>query len=347
MSADLERRYRRLLASYPWSHRRVYEEEMVAVLVAGARPGQRRPTLGETANLVLSGLRTRAGAAATTVVGPAWRDAAAVFGFLAALALLSQRIVRLLDPVVGYAFVLPASEYLRALGWAAVVFAVLAGLRRPAALLAWATVVGEAVLVARQYQIEPVGTVQVLFWPLTLGIVAAATLSVPAPRRQALAVLRWRRLAVFLAGIVAVQTIRTLNHAAQEATYDGGTFYVWFGLERPSELGLYLWVAIVAAGAVTAGAAALTAPAAVRWRILALTAPVVALVAEIRLTLSGWAYSNGHMGHPVYLVPIQWTLLVLVPLAALGAAAALVHWREQNARLTALGRAADRERSGD
>ena len=115
-AADLEQRYRRLLASYPWSHRRVYEEEMLAVLVAGARPGQRRPTLGDAANLVASGLRSRAGAAVTALAAPAWRDAAAVFGLLAALGLLSQRVVRLFDP---YRQADPSSTY--GDGWAAVV----------------------------------------------------------------------------------------------------------------------------------------------------------------------------------------------------------------------------------
>jgi hypothetical protein len=39
----LERGYRRLLRWYPHSHRAVYGEEMLGVLIAGTRPGQRRP----------------------------------------------------------------------------------------------------------------------------------------------------------------------------------------------------------------------------------------------------------------------------------------------------------------
>ena len=48
---DLERRYRRLLALYPKAFRHEHEEEMLAVLLAGAESGQRRPRLAEAANL--------------------------------------------------------------------------------------------------------------------------------------------------------------------------------------------------------------------------------------------------------------------------------------------------------
>ena len=54
--AVLERRYRRLLAWYPQPFRREHEEEMLAVLMAGARQGQRRPGVAESANLIMSAL---------------------------------------------------------------------------------------------------------------------------------------------------------------------------------------------------------------------------------------------------------------------------------------------------
>src|SRR5262249_33707934 len=55
----LERGYRRLLAWYPRGFRREHEEELLAVLLAGARPGQRRPGLAEAVNLMISGLGAR------------------------------------------------------------------------------------------------------------------------------------------------------------------------------------------------------------------------------------------------------------------------------------------------
>jgi hypothetical protein len=57
--ADLERGYRRLLAWYPGEFRRENGQEILAVLMAGARDGQRRPGLAESADLIRSGVRTR------------------------------------------------------------------------------------------------------------------------------------------------------------------------------------------------------------------------------------------------------------------------------------------------
>jgi hypothetical protein len=58
-SADLERRYRRLLACYPRAFRHAREQEILAVLMAGAEEGQQRPRLGEAADLIRSSLRMR------------------------------------------------------------------------------------------------------------------------------------------------------------------------------------------------------------------------------------------------------------------------------------------------
>jgi len=51
-SARLERRYRRLLACYPRTFRRDYEQEMLSVLMAGADDGQQRPRPGEAVDLI-------------------------------------------------------------------------------------------------------------------------------------------------------------------------------------------------------------------------------------------------------------------------------------------------------
>jgi hypothetical protein len=48
----LERRYRRLLAWYPKEFRREHEDEMLVVLLAGARNGRRRPGLADSADLI-------------------------------------------------------------------------------------------------------------------------------------------------------------------------------------------------------------------------------------------------------------------------------------------------------
>lgn len=57
---SLERRYRRWLTLYPKSFRAHREEEMIAVLMQGAHPGQKRPSASEAADLATHGLRRRA-----------------------------------------------------------------------------------------------------------------------------------------------------------------------------------------------------------------------------------------------------------------------------------------------
>jgi hypothetical protein len=56
---DLERRYRRLLACYPAAFRGEHEQEMLAVLMAGAEEGQRWPRPAEVADLLGSATSTR------------------------------------------------------------------------------------------------------------------------------------------------------------------------------------------------------------------------------------------------------------------------------------------------
>jgi len=58
-SADLERRYRRWLRWYPKSFRHDHEEEMLGVLMAGARADQGRPELTECVALMASALGVR------------------------------------------------------------------------------------------------------------------------------------------------------------------------------------------------------------------------------------------------------------------------------------------------
>jgi hypothetical protein len=60
-ASGLERGYRRLLACYPRSFRKENEEEVLAVLLATAGAGQRRPSLGESADLIKGAARMRMG----------------------------------------------------------------------------------------------------------------------------------------------------------------------------------------------------------------------------------------------------------------------------------------------
>jgi hypothetical protein len=86
--AALERRYRRLLRCYPPGHRQVHREEMLGVLLATARPGQRAPGARQTVNLVACGLAIRGRRALSSLAGEAWQDALAVVSLIAPVLML-------------------------------------------------------------------------------------------------------------------------------------------------------------------------------------------------------------------------------------------------------------------
>lgn len=96
--AALERGYRRLLAWYPRAFRRERADEMLAVLMAGAPDGQRRPGAAETLNLVLNGLRLRLRGRGRGVGHPHLDDALAVFSVTAPLFLLAANVLQVAFP---------------------------------------------------------------------------------------------------------------------------------------------------------------------------------------------------------------------------------------------------------
>jgi hypothetical protein len=97
--AVLERRYRRLLAWYPQPFRSRQQDEMLAVLMAGARKGQRRPGLVEAADVVRSALRMRLRAVWSGPRNQGWADGLALFSVVAPLFLLA---VTLLEAALPY-----------------------------------------------------------------------------------------------------------------------------------------------------------------------------------------------------------------------------------------------------
>ncbi|WP_431935274.1 hypothetical protein [Micromonospora sp. RP3T] len=351
-SAELERRYRRLLAVHPWAHRRVYEEEMLAVLLAGARPGQTRPGLADTVDLVGAGLRARLRVGARGFTAPAWADAAAVTGLLVAVVLAAAAGKNVLDQLVVDPSLPPPLrtvgtdpvDWLRVAGWVAVAVAAAVGLRRVAAVLAWAGVAGWLLLVGPAAADQP-GYVVDTLPQFTLAVIAAAALTVPAPPRRAVRVLGPRRLAALTTGPIVVAGLLELNRATRPRVFtDLVTYESFLGLSTTSEAAMWLYYAGLAGSALAVSVAVLTLAAAVRRRVVVLLAPVAALVLVIDGALAGWATSTAHMGHVIPLVGAQWAMLALVPPVTFLTGALLVRRREETRRMVALGRAADRER---
>src|SRR5512139_3838434 len=84
----LEIRYRRLLRAFPADHRDHHGDEMLGVLMATARPGQRRPALADTADLLRGALLLRLRRSMTHYRRREWTDALALVGMLGPLILL-------------------------------------------------------------------------------------------------------------------------------------------------------------------------------------------------------------------------------------------------------------------
>jgi len=94
----LERRYRRLLACYPYAYRAVYGEEMLAVALAAARPGARWPDAGDAADLIFTGLRRRLGSVRPASLDPAWRDAAGIAAVIGPIVMAAFAVTPNLGP---------------------------------------------------------------------------------------------------------------------------------------------------------------------------------------------------------------------------------------------------------
>src|SRR3569833_783954 len=90
MLNTLEDRYRRLLAWYPADHRAGHEQEMLGVLLAGARPGLVRLSIVDTFDLLRGAVRVHLRRAVSAPDAPGWPAATAIAGFLAILLLVAE-----------------------------------------------------------------------------------------------------------------------------------------------------------------------------------------------------------------------------------------------------------------
>jgi hypothetical protein len=92
VSGRLERRYRRLLVSYPAAYRAAHGDEIIGTLLEAAPPTQRFPSPRESGGLLLGGLRTRARQAATASPPRVWSDGVHLGVLLVVLANLGQAL---------------------------------------------------------------------------------------------------------------------------------------------------------------------------------------------------------------------------------------------------------------
>lgn len=161
--STLEDRYRGLLAWYPDDHRQSHEQEMLGVLLTGARPGQTRPSFADTFDLLWGAARIRLRRAVGGPIAPGWAAATAIAGFLATLLLVAdglrfainapQAVSRFIEARGQVPFSLPHMLVLYFgtapywLAWLAIAILAWRGARRPATVAA-CTVTGAQLLLA-------------------------------------------------------------------------------------------------------------------------------------------------------------------------------------------------------
>jgi hypothetical protein len=218
-AAVLERRYRRLLRCYPPSHREFHREEMLGVLLATARPGQRTPGLGQTVNLAACGLAIRVRRI------PGWLAADAGQDALAVVSLIAPAVVFILL-ALGWAASAPAGARIPfwtlpsfresvvvMIAWLAVVVLGLTGRQRKAAAIAFISLtltllvqlVVLVVLMQPGHDLSG-GLVQFLPFgdvPVVLASLAACSLALSPGPRRGLAIVGWRRACLMIAGLSA------------------------------------------------------------------------------------------------------------------------------------------------
>jgi len=175
MTADsgLEGAYRRLLRWYPAIYRHRHEEEMLGVLMAAAQPGQRRPDLRESFDLLWSAMKIRMRMTARGAGSQPWAQVLAVTGVLIPLLMVVFKLTLFLDRGAQYGFGSPADLLIGAYG-------------QPGAF-------------RQAFQLNPasIAVPGVITDSLSAGPVPALILSV-------LVCLRWRRAAAAFAAFVAL-----------------------------------------------------------------------------------------------------------------------------------------------
>jgi len=115
-TGDLEGGYRRLLRWYPTSYRGRHEEEILGVLMAAAQPGQRRPAVRESLDLLWSALKIRARTILRGADSQPWADALAFVAVLLPLLMLLLKLTIFLDRGAQYGFGTPADILIGAYG---------------------------------------------------------------------------------------------------------------------------------------------------------------------------------------------------------------------------------------
>ncbi|MBE1492007.1 hypothetical protein [Plantactinospora soyae] len=337
----MEAHYRLLLNAFPARHRRQYQEEMLGVLMDRARPGQRRPTLVETVDLLRAATSVRLRALRDTADDHGWSTAAAVIGIVAAILLASLGLRNLVVHLgwrllVDDIMVRSLPDVLHDLVWLPVVLAALVGWRTGAAAIAWLVTLAEAVVLVERYRMFPTDLLYGLR-PLLVAVIASVGLAMSVRHRPVAKLLgRWRTAGLLLAGLLVVGsgvaallqvTIVPLPGGDAYRETDGRIYFrtLHLSVDLPATV-LYL-IALVLLLIVLAPLAG-----SVRRRIATVALPVVVLYLVIDRSFLGYRMATYHFSPPLPLSPEQWVLLALPPVGVFALGIVGLYWYEGRRR---------------
>jgi hypothetical protein len=313
----LERRYRRLLAWYPAAYRAANTDDMLGVALARSAPGQRWPEPGEAVNLIVSGIGERLGG---ILPQQDQRDTAAVLAIAGPvlLAAAAGRTIAgpfLFDPTMTF----PAAPRLLveaiafAIWWMLVALAGMLGWRRAAAAGACLGLAGQAVMLTLAVSGYG-GPLMVAYWQAVVALVAAAS-ALGSLRSQGRP-LSWRAVtalaaaAAILAGWPAAE-VASVTYTP--ITANSGTISdPLSGIDGWLGDGLFALTLILMLAAIAA-----LRPA-VRRRAVVLLLP-----AFVTTALACWGFRGFRPAGPPFgllvLSPLEWQVLVLVPVIGVAA----------------------------
>jgi hypothetical protein len=214
--AGLEHGYRRLLACYPSRFRDERGEELLAVLMTGARDGQHRPGLIETADLVRSGLGMRLRPDTSRSARRRWSDALAIYSLIGPVILLLTTVTSTLlsatvnpHPVAILTAVWPGMCVTLASN-AVIVALVTAGWRKTA-LAALVLVAAILWLATFRISVLEMGAGSDLVSNMGVYVLEAAALIASPGPRQGRRLVHWGHWAFLLPATAAVQVCMFLS----------------------------------------------------------------------------------------------------------------------------------------
>ena len=293
-AVSLADRYRRLLALYPEEHRGKHQDEMLGVLMTGARAGQQRPGLTETADLVWGALLIRLRPARPGTAWPRWRDALAVVSVLLPLAYLASVTASVITAMTPHTeshaawTALLQSVLVSGGAWILLTALVLLRLRRTAALITAGLLIWFLIITAGAPDWTGIGPDAMLITAV-LGLELAALLASAGPR-AGMMLMTWRYYALAVLVPAALACVTS-----------------WLWVPHP----LLADATMVAVVTITLAAMTVATPLS-RRAALALSIPAYYLVAGqlVLPSVSGPGNQSGWLG------PLRVTVTVL-PFAAL------------------------------